>query len=100
MRPGEHAVSGPTPGVYPDLGALAGSGALADVAGALLTIALVVAVLMLIVCAIAWALASSHGNVPVAAKARTGLLAAAAGAALAGAGVAWVNWLLGIGATL
>jgi hypothetical protein len=93
-------VTRPTVAVYPDLGALAGSDVLVAVAGALLTFTLVVAVLMLIVCAIAWALAASHGNYPVAAKARTGLLVAVGGAVLAGAGVAWINWLLGVGARL
>lgn len=87
-------------GVYPNLGALAGSDLLVSVAGALLTFALVVAVLMLVVCAIAWAIASSHGNYPVTTKARTGLLVAVGGAALAGAGVAWINWLLAVGSTL
>lgn len=86
--------------VYPDLGALAGSDTLVRIAGALLTIALVVAVLMLIASAITWAIAAANGNVPAAAKARAGLLVAVAGACLAGAGVAWINWLLDIGSTL
>lgn len=93
-------MSTPVRGVYPDLGALAGADTLADVAGALLTIALVVAVVMLLVCAITWAIATANGNVPEATKARAGLLVAVGGAAQAGAGVAWINWLLDVGATL
>lgn len=93
-------MNGPVRGVYPDLGALAGADSLARVAGALLTIALVVAVVMLLVCAITWAIATASGNVPQATKARAGLLVAVGGAALAGAGVAWINWLLDVGATL
>ncbi|SMX99563.1 hypothetical protein BSP109_03155 [Brevibacterium sp. Mu109] len=61
---------------------------------------LIIAVLMLIVCAIVWAIASSSGNYQAATKARTGLFVALGAAALAGAGVAWVNFLLGIGEQL
>ena len=61
---------------------------------------LITAVLMLIVCAIVWAVASAHGNYQAATKARTGLWVAVGAAALAGAGVAWVNFLLGVGTRL
>ena len=71
-----------------------------SVAVALLTIVLIIAVLMLIVCAAAWAVSSAHGNYQAATKARTGLFVALGAAALAGAGVAWMNFLLGVGATL
>lgn len=86
--------------VFPDVGALSGSDALVQIAGALLSFVLIVAVLMLLVCAIVWAVASSTGNIPAAVKARTGLLVAVSAAALAGAGVAWVNWLIDLGTTL
>ena len=66
-----------------------------------MTIVLIVAVLMMIVvCAATWAVASAHGNYQTATKARTGLLVAIGAAALDGGGIAWINFLLGIGPTL
>ncbi|WP_292846706.1 DUF6112 family protein [Microbacterium sp.] len=90
----------PMASVFPNFGALDGAGQLKAVIGALLTIVLIIAVLMLIVCAAAWAVSSAHGNYQAATKARTGLFVALGAAALAGAGVAWMNFLLGVGATL
>ena len=86
--------------VFPDFGAVNGSDQLSEVVGALLMFVLIIAVLMLLVCAICWAIASSHGNYHVAAKARVGLFVAVGAAALAGAGVAWTNFLLNLGDTL
>jgi len=90
----------PMASVFPDFGALDGAGQLTAVIGALLTIVLIIAVLMLIVCAAAWAVSSAHGNYQAATKARTGLFVALGAAALAGAGVAWLNFLIGVGASL
>lgn len=86
--------------VYPNIGAVGGQSTLAAVIGALLTIVLIVACLMLIVCAAAWALAAAQGNYQSVAKARTGVLVAVGTAALAGGGVAWMNFLLHLGSTL
>ena len=86
-------------GVFPDFDGLGGIGDLRAVVGALLTFVLIVAVLMLIVCAIIWAVASSSGNHHATVKARTGLFVALGAAALAGAGVTWLNFLLDIGRT-
>lgn len=86
--------------VFPDFGGLDGISDLRSVIGALLTITLVVAVLMLIVSAVVWAVASSNGNYNAASKGRTGVLVALGAAALAGAGVAWMNWLIGLGQQL
>jgi steroid 5-alpha reductase family enzyme len=86
--------------VGPDFGAVGGSGQLQAVVGALLMIVLILAVLMLIVCGVTWALASSHGNYGTASKARAGLLVSLGAAVLAGAGVAWMNFLLDLGSTL
>lgn len=86
--------------VFPDFGGVGGTAELRDIVGALLMFVLVIAVLMLIVCAIVWAVASSSGNYQAATKARTGLWVAIGAAALAGAGVAWVNFLLDIGTQL
>lgn len=86
--------------VYPNLNGIGGAGQLKTVIGALMTIVLIVAVLMMIVCAATWALASSHGSYQTAMKARTGLLVAVGAAALDGAAIAWMNFLLGIGPTL
>lgn len=56
-------------GVFPDFDGLGGIGDLRAVVGALLTFVLIVAVLMLIVSAIVWAIATAHGNYATASKA-------------------------------
>ena len=86
--------------VFPDFDGLGGIGDLKQVIGALLTIVLIVAVLMVIVSAICWAFGASHGNPALTSKGRVGVLVGIGAAALAGAGVAWVNFLLGIGTQL
>jgi steroid 5-alpha reductase family enzyme len=86
--------------VFPDFGSVGGTADLREIVGALLMFVLVAAVLMLIVCAITWAIASSHGNYQAATKARTGLFVSLGAAALAGAGVAWLNFLLDVGTQL
>lgn len=86
--------------VFPDFDGMSGIGDLQEVAGALLMFVLVIAVLMLIVCAIVWAIASAHGNHHAATRARTGLWVAVGAAALAGAGVAWLNFLVDVGTRL
>jgi hypothetical protein len=86
--------------VAPDFGAVAATGDLAGVIGALLTIALIVAVATLIVCSVTWAIAASTGAWQVTARARTGVFVALGGAALTGGGLAWLNWLLNTGAHL
>ncbi|QAY63539.1 hypothetical protein ET495_10090 [Xylanimonas allomyrinae] len=86
--------------VTPDFGAVAAAGDLSAVIGALLTIALTVAVATLIVCSVTWAIAAGTGAWQVTARARTGVLVALGGAALSGGGLAWLNWLLNTGAHL
>ena len=86
-------------GVGPDFGAVTGSG-LYPVIGALLTITLVTAVAMLVVCAAIWAVAAAVGSWQVTTKARTGVLLAAVGAVLSGGALTWVNWLIDLGNTL
>lgn len=86
--------------VFPDFGGVGGAAELRSIVGALLMFVLVTAVLMLIVCAIVWAVASAHGNYQAATRARTGLWVAVGAAALAGAGVAWLNFLLDVGTRL
>jgi Family of unknown function (DUF6112) len=83
--------------VFPAFDGLGGIGDLKQVIGALLTIVLIVAVLMVIVSAICWAFGASHGNPALASKGRVGVLVGVGAAALAGAGVAWVNWLIALG---
>ena len=85
--------------MHPDFSAVSG-GTLFDVVGALLTIALLVAVLMLIVSVTVWAISSSSGNPTAASKAKAGVVASLAGAVIAGAGVAWLNFLLQLGSSL
>lgn len=86
--------------VFPDFGAVGGADDLRAVIGALLTFVLIIAVLMLIVCAIVWALATANGHHTAATKARVGAWTALGAAVLAGGGIAWVNWLLDLGSTL
>jgi hypothetical protein len=86
--------------VFPDFGGVGAAGELRSIVGALLMFVLIIAVLMLIVCAIVWATASAHGNYHAATRARTGLWVAVGAAALAGAGVAWLNFLLDVGTRL
>ena len=86
--------------VFPDFGAVGGASELKNIVGALLTFVLIIAVLVMIICGVTWALASAHGNYQTTTRARLGLWVACGAAALAGAGMAWVNFLLGIGSTL
>lgn len=82
--------------VYPDFSAVTG-GQLQLVLGALLTIVLVVAVLMILICAIVWTVSSSHGNPTAVSKAKAGLWVGIAAATLAGAAVTWLNFLISLG---
>ena len=75
-------------GVFPDFGAVGGRDLILQVLGALLTVVLIFAVLMLLVSAIVWAIAAVHGNYQGASRGRIGVLVALGAAALAGAGVA------------
>ena len=86
--------------VFPDFDGLAGISDLREVGGALLMFALIIVVRMLIVSAIIWAIATAHGNCATASKGRIGVLVSVGAAVLAGAGVAWMNWLLNLGQQL
>lgn len=86
--------------IFPDFGAVGGAAELESIAGALLTFVLIVAVLMMIISGVTWALASANGHFQTATRARIGLWVACGAAALAGSGVAWVNFLLGVGSEL
>ena len=88
------------PMVGPNFDAVAGSGTLRSVVGALLMYSLITSVLMVVVCAMTWALASAGGSWSAAARARSGVLVALGGAALTGGALAWANWLLDLGASL
>lgn len=86
--------------VFPDFGGVGGASDLRSIVGGLLMFVLIIAVLMLIVCAIVWAIASANGNYHAATRARAGLWVALGAAVLAGAGVAWLNFLLDVGTQL
>jgi hypothetical protein len=86
--------------IFPNFGAIGGAEELQKIVGALLTFVLIIAVLMMVLNGITWALASAHGNFQSATKARIGLWVSCGAAILAGAGVAWVNFLIGVGSTL
>ena len=83
----------------PDFTAVGGTGIQA-VIGALLTIVLIAAVATLIVGGIGWAVGTGTGNWQLAAKGRVGVLVALGAGAAAGAGIAWANWLIHLGARL
>lgn len=86
--------------VFPDFGGVGGAGDLKAVIGALLTFVLIIAVLMLIVSGIAWAIGAATGNYQAVSKGRIGVLVALGAAILAGGAVAWMNWLIGVGQQL
>ena len=86
--------------VSPNFGAVGGSGDLRALVGALLTYGLIIAVLMLVITATTWAIASSSGSWHTAQKAKVGCLVALGGATLTGAALTWANWLLDMGAHL
>ena len=87
-------------GVGPNFGAVGGAEDLRSIVGALLTYGLISAVLMLVISATAWAVASGSGSWHAAQKAKLGCFVAIGGATLTGAALAWANWLLDIGAHL
>jgi hypothetical protein len=91
------AISQISTDVGPDFGAVGGAGDLRSIVGALLTYGLIVAVLMLVVSATTWAIASNSGSWNTAQKAKGGCFVAIGGAALSGAALTWANWLLDIG---
>lgn len=86
--------------VGPDFGAVGGSGEMRQVIGALLTFGLLIAVLMLVISAAAWAISSSNGSWQSASKAKAGVFVALGGAVLTGSALAWANWLMDVGAAL
>lgn len=86
--------------VFPDFGAIGGTGDLRAIIGALLTYVLIFAVLTILISAVTWAISSSSGNYQSALRARAGLFVGVGAAALAGAGVAWMNFLIGVGQQL
>lgn len=86
--------------IFPDFGAVGGAGDLRAIIGALLMYVLIFAVLAILVCAVTWAIASSSGNYQSAIRSRIGLLVAIGAAVLAGGGVAWMNFLIGVGQQL
>ncbi len=88
------------PASSPDFGALGADASLRHLVGALLTYGLLTVVLMVVVCAAMWALATAQGSWHAGTKAKTGLLVALGGAVLTGGPLAWANWLLDLGAQL
>lgn len=86
--------------VFPDFDALGGSDLIFTTLGALLTVVLVFALLMLLVSIIAWALGAASGSVQVASRGRIGTLVALGAATLAGAGVALMNFLIEVGTSI
>ena len=84
----------------PDFGAVAGSAEIEQIVGALLTYGLVIAVLMVVLCAAGWALGAASGSWQAASRAKNGVFVALAGSVLLGGALAWANWLLEVGASL
>lgn len=86
--------------VTPDFDAVGGAPGLSQAIGALITFVLIAAVCMLIYSAITWALSESAGNYQGAHRGKVGVLVSIITAAVAGAGLAWLNFLLGVGGSL
>jgi hypothetical protein len=86
--------------VFPDFGGVGGLGGLSSIVGALLTVVLILAAFTLIASGVTWALSAWAGNHSVAGKAQVGLFVAVAAAAFAGAGIAWMNFLIALGSQL
>lgn len=84
----------------PNFGAIGGTEHLSAIIGALLTYGLIIAVLMLVISATTWAIASNSGSWHTAQKAKVGCFVAIGGATLTGGALAWANWLLDVGAHL
>lgn len=86
--------------VFPDFSGLFGISTLQEVVGAAIMFVLVVSVLMLVICAVAWGVASSTGNPQTATRGRIGVLVSLGGALMAGAAMSIVNTLISYGQTL
>lgn len=86
--------------VAPDFGAVNDVTELSEVVGALMTVTLIVAVLMLIVSAVIWAIAHTTGNYQNIARGKAGVLVAIGGGICAGGALAWLRFLLDTGGTL
>jgi hypothetical protein len=84
----------------PNFDAVASDTDLSRIIGALLTYGLLIAVLMVVICAAGWALGSASGSWQTASRAKTGVFVALLGSVLLGGGLAWANWLLDLGTTL
>ncbi len=82
--------------VTPDFSAVTGN-TLETVVGALLTIVLIASVASLIATAIIWAYGEANGYYQAAQKGKLGVLIALGAAALSGAGVVWINFLIHVG---
>ena len=82
--------------VTPDFSATDGT-TLATIVGALLTIVLITAIASLIAAAILWAYGHATGNYHATHTGKLGVLVALGAATLSGAGVAWINFLIGVG---
>jgi len=72
-----------------------GTAALDSLGGQAVGWGLAVAVGMVIICAATWAIAATHSHPQMAAKAKSGILVALAGALLLGAGTGYLAWLAG-----
>ncbi|WP_249217035.1 DUF6112 family protein [Nocardioides palaemonis] len=85
---------------HPDFQAVGGSDQLGSIVGALLTYGLICGVLVTVISAATWAVASSAGHWQTAQKAKAGLAVAIVGATLTGSALGLTNWLLDVGAHL
>jgi drug/metabolite transporter (DMT)-like permease len=83
----------------PDFSALDGTG-IEHMVGGLLTIVLTGAVAALIISAICWAYGHTDGNWQLTVKGKYGVVISVGVAGLAGAGVAYINWLIALGEQL
>jgi len=83
--------------IDPNTEGLPGIGELRTIVGAVMTVGLILAVLAVIVAAIVWAFGANTSNPHVAGRGKSGVLVAAAAAAICGASVTLVNFFWDVG---
>ena len=83
--------------IIPNTDGLPGIAQLRAIVGAVMTIALILAVLALLISAIVWAYGANSSNPHLASRGKLGVLVSCAAAILAGASVTLINFFWAVG---
>ena len=83
--------------ISPNDNGLPGIAALRTIVGAVMTVGLILAVLVLVLAAVVWAFGSQTSNPHLAGRGKSGVLIAAGAAAICGASVTLVNFFWDVG---